>query len=84
MPTASNIRVILKKNFRAQSCDGGLADKKGGLILAISKLLALKIQNFFASYVQDESPYVLETWCTCWVLRRRCDVNNNIFYFMQS
>jgi hypothetical protein len=22
MPMASNIRVILKKNFRAQSCDG--------------------------------------------------------------
>jgi hypothetical protein len=40
MPTASNIHVILKKNFRAQSCDGGLAVKKGGLILVISKLLA--------------------------------------------
>ncbi len=37
---ASNIRVILKKNFRARSCDGGLAVKQGGLILAISKLLA--------------------------------------------
>ena len=40
MPTASNIHVILKKNFRAQICDGGLAVKKGGLILVISKLLA--------------------------------------------
>ena len=35
MPTASNIRVILKKNFRARSCDGGPVVKKGGLILAI-------------------------------------------------
>jgi hypothetical protein len=40
MPTASKIRAILKKNFRARSCDGGLAVKKEGLILAISKLLA--------------------------------------------
>ena len=35
MPMASNIRVILKKNFRARSCDGGPVVKKGGLILAI-------------------------------------------------
>jgi hypothetical protein len=35
MPMASNIRVILKKNFRAQSCDGWPVVKKGGLILAI-------------------------------------------------
>jgi hypothetical protein len=35
MPMASNVRVILKKNFRARSCDGGPVVKKGGLILAI-------------------------------------------------
>ena len=35
MPTASKIRVILKKNFRARSCDGGPMVKKGGVILAI-------------------------------------------------
>jgi hypothetical protein len=30
----------LEKNFQAQSCDGGLAVKTGGLMLVISKLLA--------------------------------------------
>jgi len=35
MPTASNILVILKKNFRPRSCDGGPVVKKGGLMLAL-------------------------------------------------